>query len=424
MSYNSGEKLNNNIAAIRIALEWKPGQPLMPDQVEVLKRYSGFGGLKVVLYPNGPKEEWIKLKSSKEDLKLYPQVKELHQLLQQHFNEAEYKQVVDSIKNSILTAFYTPEVVPKTLLNVIKDQGIAPKYMYEPSSGAGVFISEAAQVFPSLQSIAAVEKDLLTGRVLTAFGSSIPVPVSVQVKGFENTSNDENGKNDLIVSNIPFGSFSVYDEAYKNEALTGKIHNYFFVKGLDKIKDGGLLAYITTDAFLNSPSNQSARAYLFNHADFISLNVMPDNLMKDTGNTEAPSHLLIVQKNVNKENLSEKENLLLHTVEQENEFGKYSMNQFIYQHPEIILADEIKAGKNQYGKAHQTVWQNGSINDIKESLALTITTGICQHFNKQAFALEVLSENISKKVLTYLSMPENKSDDISVQLGLFDIASA
>ena len=114
-----------------------------------------------------------------------------------------------------------------------------------------------------MQNITAVEKDMLTGRVLTALGSSIPVPVSVQVTGFENTSNDENGKYDLIVSNIPFGNFPVFDEAYRDEALSGKIHNYFFAKGLDKIKDGGLLAYITTDAFLNSPSNQTAREYLF-----------------------------------------------------------------------------------------------------------------------------------------------------------------
>jgi len=130
----------------------------------------------------------------------------------------------------------------------------------------------------------------------------------------------------VIVSNIPFGNFPVFDEAYANEALTGKIHNYFFAKGPDKIKDGGLLAYITTDGFLNGPSNQKAREYLFTHANFISLNVLPDNLMKETGNTEAPSHLLIAQKNINKQTLSADEELLLNTIEQENEFGKYSIN--------------------------------------------------------------------------------------------------
>src|SRR5665647_2213833 len=369
MGYNSQQKLHDNIAAIRIALEWKEGQSLSDKHVQTLQRYAGFGGLKAVLYPNATKEEWIKLKASKEDLKLYPQIIEIHQLLQQHFNEAEYKQAIDSIKNSILTAFYTPEIVPQSVFNVLKEQGIEPKNIYEPSSGAGVFVTEAALAFTSIENITAIEKDILSGRVLTALGSSIPVPVSVQITGFENTSDAENDKYDLIVSNIPFGNFPVFDKAFKDQAITGKIHNYFFAKGLDKIKDGGLLAYITTDAFLNSPSNQGAREYLFNHANFISLNVMPDNLVKDTSNTEAPSHLLIAQKNIYKNTLSEKEQLLVATSEQENVFGKYSINQFIHQHPEIILGDEIKPGKNQYGKAHQTVWQNGNINDIKEKIA-------------------------------------------------------
>lgn len=106
MSYNSQQKLKDNLVAIPIALEWKVEQMLLPGEVEALKRYAGFGGLKAALYPNGPKEEWKKFNASKEDLRLYPQIKELHQLLQQHFNDAEYKQVINSIKNSILTAYY------------------------------------------------------------------------------------------------------------------------------------------------------------------------------------------------------------------------------------------------------------------------------------------------------------------------------
>ena len=132
MSYSSQQKLKNNTEAIRVALEWKDGQQLSETQVKVLKSYAGFGGLKAVLFPNAPKEEWIKLNASKEDLKLYPLIIELHQLLQQHFNDAGYKLVIDSIKNSILTAFYTPEIVPKILFSILKEQGIKPKNIYEP----------------------------------------------------------------------------------------------------------------------------------------------------------------------------------------------------------------------------------------------------------------------------------------------------
>ena len=424
MSYNKQQKLADNISAIRIALEWKEGNVLSDFEGSMLQRYSGFGGLKAILFPNASKEEWTKLKASKEDLKLYPQIIELHELLQKHFSDAEYKQAIDSLKNSILTAFYIPEIVPQTLFNVLNEKGIEPKNMYEPSSGAGVFVLEAAKVLSDLQSITAVEKDIISGRVLTALGSSIPIPVSVQTTGFENTSNDENGKYDLIVSNIPFGNFPVYDKSFMDENISGKIHNYFFAKGLDKIKDGGLLAYIATDGFLNSPSNETARKYLFEHADFISLNVMPDNLMKETGNTEAPSHLLIVQKNESKNELSHSEQFLQTTIGRKNEYGEFSVNKYLFNHYEIELGDEIKSGKDQYGKAHEIIWQNGDINGIAEKLAATISEGIDLRFNKEKFSLSV-SENISKgKQLTYLPMPENVADNTSLQLGLFDIAPA
>ncbi len=427
MGYNSQYKLQDNIEAMRIALQWKDGQVLSPMQVEALKKYVGFGGIKAVLYPNDKIKQWVALNASQEDLKLYPKIMELHQLLQQHLNETEYKRALESIKNSVLTAFYTPAIVPQTLYTVLQEQGIQPKNLYEPSSGAGIFITEAVSAFPGLQNIMAVEKDMLSGRVLAALCSSLKVPVNVNITPFEHTLAEETNQYDLIVSNIPFGNFPVYDPVYRSEALSGKIHNYFFAKGLDKIKEGGLLAYITTDAFLNSPSNHSARVYVFGNADFISLSVMPDNLMKDTGNTEAPSHLLIVQKNSRKKDLSADEELLISTVPQDNEFGSYHINQYIHQHFEVITGDEIKAGKNQYGNAHQVVWQHGDINVISEKLKANLSEGFSNRFNKKAFqqlSIGVKENVVEGKKLTFLPMPENKRNDTSFQLGLFDIAPA
>ena len=425
MSYNSQQKLKDNIAAIRIALEYNQRQKLSDEQVQSLRQYSGFGGLKAILFPNASKEEWVKLNASKSDLALYPGVIELHNLLQQHLTEKEYKETIDSLRSSILTAFYTPDIIPKVLFAELKKQGIEPSSLYEPSSGAGVFITEAVATFSSLQNITAVEKDMLTGRVLTALSSSIPIPVSVQVKGFENTSNDENGKSDLIVSNIPFGNFKVLDEKYPDENISGKIHNYFFAKGLDKIKEGGLLAYITTDAFLNSQSNKEAREYLFHTSNFISLSVSPDNLMKDTGNTEASSHLLIVQKQSGKKDITIHEQNLIETSEQENEFGQYHVNQYIVLHPEIIVANEVKPGRNQYGRATEAIWQKGNINGIESKLSATINDGLRKRFNQKSFEqeIEVQIRPVGKQ-LTYLPVPENIPDNNSVQLGLFDIAPA
>jgi len=428
MAYNSLQKLKDNIAAIRIALEWEKGSSLSAEDIEALQQYAGFGGIKAILYPAGDKDEWIKQKASEADLRLFSGISELHELLQEHLSDTEYKETVSSLKNSVLTAFYTPEIVPQTLYNTLTANRIKPRYLYEPSAGAGAFLTEAVKAFPDIQKITAVEKDILTGKVLAALSSSFPIPTNVHIAGLEQTPASENGKYDLIVSNIPFGNFLVYDEAVTNKNLTGKIHNYFFAKGLDKIADGGLLAYITTDAFLNNPSNKPAREYLFTHADFVAVAVMPDNLMTDTGNTQAPNHLLVVQKNENKEQLSDTEILLINTVEHQNEYGTYAVNEYLAAHPETITGDEAGAGKNQYGQAHQRVWQNGSIGNITVPLTTILSDGFSRNINIESLknaqfsvALEQVGKN---KQFTFLPMPANRQETGQVQLGLFDIAPA
>ncbi|HET7118912.1 MAG TPA: helicase-related protein, partial [Hanamia sp.] len=389
---------------------------------------SGFGGIKAALYPYGTEEEWKARGATKEDLKLHGAMMQLHGLLKENNSETAYKELIASLRNSVLTAFYTPEIVPQTFYKVLAAKGIHPKRLYEPSAGSGVFISEAIITFAHLEQITTVEKDRLTGMVLSVINSTLSVKTDTHVTGFEEAPIKDNGSYDLIVSNIPFGNFSVYDEAFPDKELSGKIHNYFFAKGLDKLAEGGLMAFITTDAFLNNLSNQKAREYLFGKADFISLAVMPDNLMKDTGNTEAPSHLLIVQKNSSKEFLSDEEELLLTTIQLENEYGQYHINRYISENRHIIAGDEIKPGKNQYGHAHETVWQHGSINDIAEKLQEVIREGIQNRFSKKRYE-EALKQNFrqeetTNKKLTYLPLPENTTSAVIVQLGLFDVAPA
>ncbi len=428
MAYNINQKLKDNIAAIRIALAWEEGQELNNADIAILQRYAGFGGIKAILFPDAPKEEWIKLGASEADLRLHEDIVSLHRLLQSNLNENAYKECIHSIKNSVLSAFYTPAFIPQTLFAALKERNIQPHRLYEPSSGAGVFITEAKKAFPRLQTITAVEKDILSGKVLQAICSTLPVTNKVHITGFEESSVADNGQYDFITSNIPFGNFSVYDPAYPDKSISGKIHNYFFAKGLDKLADSGLLAYITTDAFLNNPSNRAAREYLFNRADFISLTVMPDNLMKDTGNTEAPNHLLIVQKNEHKQALSEAEQLLIGTVQKENEYGTYSLNEYIDLHPEIITGNEIKAGTNQYGQAHLQVWQKGALENISEKISALLSAGFNERLNREAFQNAQLFIGIETagtgKQLTFLPVPENKNDNSQVQLGLFDTAPA
>lgn len=438
MSFNVSQKLSGNIEAIRIALTWDNQRKLTEKELETLRNYAGFGGIKAVLHPVGDRDVWVKRKVSEAEMRLYPKVMELHALLRELLPETEYKEAVDALKHSALTAYYTPEIIPNAIYAALKEQHIEPIRLYEPSAGAGIFITEAAGSFPALESVNAVEKDILTGRILSALASSLPFPVTVQIKGLEETPATEKGQSDMVASNIPFGNLSVFDPAYQGSPVTSRIHNYFFAKGLDKLADGGLLAFLTTDAFLNTPGNETARKLLFTSADFISLSILPDNLMKDSDNVEAPSHLLIVQKNDHKETFTEAEQLLLETAELENENGKFRQNAYVVRHQELILADEVGPGTNQYGEPSQTIWHNGDFEDLRIPLQEQIADGLDANFNRARWnAIKPLwesqtlpgkaiepTERSGAKQFTFLPEPANKTAKLSVQLGLFDQAPA
>lgn len=424
MAYNAKHKLEANLKALVMALE---GDVPTPSERQALKEYSGFGGIKAILYGEGTKDEWLKQGATVEDLKLHEPMVQLYELLKSHFSEEKKKDILASVRNSVLTAFYTPAIVPQIFYECLRQQGTIPHHLYEPSAGAGIFMTEAVKAFPELAQVTAVEKDVLTGKVLEAISRSGGVKANVQIGAFEETPDTENGKADLIISNIPFGNFSVHDKAYPTQALSGKIHTYFFAKGLDKIRDGGLLAYITTDAFLNNPSNREARGYLFAHANFVSLAVMPDNLMKETGNTEAPSHFLVVQKAGEKNGLSPAETSLLRNIELQNEFGKYFLNEYIHLHPELICGNEIRPGKNQYGQAHQAVWQRGDINNIAERLRGLLRDDLAARLDHRLFQSPVhhdVPDGPNQNQLTFLPPPQNSEGAAGFQLGLFDSLGA
>lgn len=207
MAYNLSQKLSANIRAITIAMQWQQGDALSAEAVDALKAYAGFGGIKAVLYPHGTTEDWIKSGATKEDLKLHPEMTRLHTILQEHYSEKDYNSVFSSLRNSVLTAFYTPEIVPKSLYRALEEQGINPKRLYEPSAGSGIFITEAENIFSNLEQITAVEKDQLSGLVLSALNSTLSTKNTTHVIGLEESPTNDNGSYDLVISNIPFGNF-------------------------------------------------------------------------------------------------------------------------------------------------------------------------------------------------------------------------
>lgn len=413
----------DNIAAIRIALDFD-GQPLSQTELETLKKYAGFGGLKAVLFPPGELTEWTKFGASAADIKLYPQVMELHALLREKLTAAAYKDAVDALKSSSQTAYYTPDYIPRAIYSAMAEANILPRRLYEPSAGAGIFIEEAVQAFAGLEQINAVEKDILTGKILTALCSVHELPVEVQIKKLEETAATEKAQSDLVISNIPFGKIAVHDPAYNKSGISAKVHTYFFAKGLDKIKDGGILAYIVTDAFLNNPSNELARKYLFTSADLLSVAVLPANLMKENANVEVGMHLILVQKNDSKETLTDAERQLIDTVEVQNSFGKYHLNAWLAGKNELVYADEIIEGTNARGKASRVAWQNGDMLDIVPLLKAQLVAGFANFNYVKWEAISFASKQSQLSQFTFLPVPQQEKldkEELSYgQLGLFD----
>ena len=216
MGYNKLQKLSDNIEAIRIAFDVERGHVPTESEKAALSKYSGFGGLKFVLIPEGPKENW-----KKQDQPYYEKTQELWGLLRGHSaDDAEYRRYVSSIRNSVLTSFYTPVPVVDAIASSMKKAGLQVSTMLEPSSGSGVFIDVFQRHFPDLH-VTAFEKDLVTGKVLSARHQE----ADVHVEGFETIDSSLRGSFDLVVSNIPSSLYVKAEKpsgnnSYDNESLS------------------------------------------------------------------------------------------------------------------------------------------------------------------------------------------------------------
>ena len=162
-------------------------------------------------------------------------------------DEAQYKRYFSSLKNSLLTAFYTPPQVVEAIAEAVKGAGVTPVKVLDPSAGMGEFISVFSKISAENRNLMSYEKDLLTGQMLTALHPE----TKVRVRGFEEIDKQFNGYFDVVSSNIPFGDVSVFDPQFvkaddpARRQARGSLHNYFFVKGVDTLREGGILAFST-----------------------------------------------------------------------------------------------------------------------------------------------------------------------------------
>ena len=362
MAFNKKQRLRENIEAIRTAftLEKERRTPTARERA-LLERYCGFGGLKCILNP--ARELTDAVHWAKSDLELFAPTVELHRLIRENSrDETEYRRYVDSLKASVLTAFYTPQAIADTIADVLHDRKVRPRLVLEPSAGMGAFISPVLSNNPQAE-VMAFEKDLLTGKLL---GHLYPQQ-KIRTEGFEKIEKPFLNHFDLAISNIPFGDFGVFDAEFSRSASFGRrsaqkaIHDYFFLKGLDAVRDGGIVAFVTSQGVLNS-SRVSVRNEMFSKANLVSAIRLPNNLFTDNAGTETGSDLIILQKDLQKKGLTQEERVL--TIIQTEHNSGLTDNAYFAYHTERIIHTDAKRGTDPYGKPAMVYTHSGGVEGI------------------------------------------------------------
>ena len=393
MAYNRKQRLNDNIKAIETAfiLDREQRTPTARERL-LLERYCGFGGLKCILNP--ARELADAVHWAKSDLELFAPTVELHRLIRENSkNESEYKQLMDSLKQSVLTAFYTPSAVMEALTDVLKEHQIIPEKVLEPSAGIGAFVDSVLDNNPKAD-IMAFEKDLLTGKILR----HLHPEQKVRIEGFEKIEKPFNDYFDLAISNIPFGDVAVFDPSYTamkgmRALVTRRIHNYFFVKALDTVRDGGLVAFITSQGVLNAKNNSAARFMMLYHADLVSAIRLPNNLFTENANTEVGSDLIILQKNSQKESLRGDDNLLDTVYNDEN---RIPTNNYFLEHPERIIHTTAKLDTDPFGKPAMIYTHEDGVEGIAEELRKMLNEDFGRNFHLSRYLGEEQTALLNK----------------------------
>lgn len=373
MAFNQKEKFDDNLKALKLAIELNKHQRRANDEEKaVLKKYSGFGGIKCILNPLDDDNAW-----SKSDLSLKPHVLELNKIFEEEFGEKS-KDYVRSIKSSVLSSFYTPPQIVDTLAKSLKNR-IDVNEMLDPSAGAGQFLESFDNEFSSL-SKRAFEKDLTAGLILKGIYGK-----SASVSAYESIGEEDNNKFDVVTSNIPFGDFNAFDleflrskDSAKRESCK-KIHNYFFTKSIDKVKDGGIIAFITSNGVMNSPQNEEIRKHLMKRCNLVSAIRLPNNLFTDYANTSVGSDLIILQRNDEKKKSTPRESLFLKSVE--TDFGP---NNEFFSDLKRVVHDKLEFGTDQYGKK-AVIYSSESIEKISQDMEKMLSRDLYEHLNTDLY---------------------------------------
>ena len=317
------EKFRNNMAAINLLHELELENRLAtPEEQETLSKYIGWGGLSMAFDEHNT--AWA------------DEFKELYASL----SPEEYRAAMEST----LTAFYTPPVVIKGMYEALERLGFSEGSILEPSCGTGNFFGLLPDAMAGSK-LHGVEIDPLTGKI----AKQLYQKANITVQGFEETKLPDDHF-DVVIGNVPFGDFKVNDSRYNAQKFL--IHDYFFAKALDKVRAGGVVAFITSKGTMDKASPE-IRKYIAHRAELLGAIRLPDNTFRANAGTEVTSDILFLQK---RDRVIDTEPDWVHLDTDENGI---TMNSYFVQHPEMILG-EMKMESTRFGfdsacKAYQDI---------------------------------------------------------------------
>ncbi len=296
------ERLNQNLEAISMLKRVESGQRELDNTAqEVLVKYVGWGGLSEVF-----------------DEERGGQWKEARAFLKENLSPSEY----EAAKESTLTAFYTPKTVIDSIYSTLSGMGFKSGNILEPSMGIGNFIGNLPDEMKKSK-FYGVELDSVSGRI----GKLLYPESDIQIKGFEETSFSNNFF-DAVIGNVPFGEYKVNDREYnKNNFL---IHDYFFAKSIDKVRNGGVIAFITSSGTMDK-KDESVRRYIAARAEFLGAIRLPNDTFKGVAGTEVTSDIIFLKK---RDSIRERDEDWIHLSEDEKGLV---YNKYFVDHPEQVL---------------------------------------------------------------------------------------
>lgn len=368
-------KFKANIAAIetlqKIEIE---NRYATPEEQEIMSRYTGWGGLSEAF--DSSKEKWTEE---------YNQLKEL-------LTEEEYK----SAKASVLNSFYTPPYIIESIYSALKNMGFDGGNILEPALGTGNFLGKMPESTYKESRIYGTEIDSISGRI----AKRLYPDADISITGFEKKDFPDSFF-DIAVGNVPFGGFKVSDRRY--DKYNFAVHDYFFAKTLDKVRPGGIVAFITSKGTLDK-ANPSVRKYISQRAELLGAVRLPNTAFKSYAGTEVTSDIIFLQKRERMIDIAPE------WVYTEADGNGFACNRYFIDNPDMILGKTVE-GNKLYGKGTMVIpFENSDLKEQLQKAVLKIKGEYCKesaviadvsNTKKSAFVPEVLPADPGVKNFTY-----------------------